>query len=139
MKKGPYWVIGAGIIAIAVFYFFFIIEFRSLIKNANTPSPAPTVTPTPIFDKSINFNHVGNFVMSDPKLKSDQFYLMYETPGSPAMTVRLYFTTKSKCLINHAIEYCSRPVFNHGDRIQVLGTKIDNYVIVKEAIFLQSQ
>lgn len=77
--------------------------------------------------------------MSDPKLKSGQYYLIYETPGSPAMTVRLYFTTKSKCLINGAIEYCPEPIFNHGDRIQVLGTKNGNYAIVKEAIFLQAQ
>jgi hypothetical protein len=136
-KPNKRWIIGLIFIVAIVGYFIFVLEFQSwewLLSQDQ--SPTPLATPTPVIDKSINFDHIGNFVMSDPKLKSDQFYLIYETSGNPALTVRLYFTAKSQCQTDNALQSCPRPTFTHGDRVHILGIRQTNYVIVKNAIYL---
>ena len=138
-KPNKRWIIGLIIIVAITGYLIFVFEFQSwewpLIKDR---SPAPLATPTPIADKSINFDHVGNFVTSDPKLKSNQYYLIYEAPSSSALTVRLYFTAKSQCQTDDTLQLCPRPIFTHGDKVHVLGTRQTNYVVVKKAIFLNN-
>lgn len=115
-------------IAIAT-YFVFVFEL-----GINRPEASPTPTPTPVADKSVNFNHTGNFHMSDPKLKQNEFYLIYEAPGSPALSVRLYFNEKTICQDAMSTEPCPRPIFPDGTRITVQGTQVKNYVIVKKII-----
>ena len=132
MKKKPYWIIGAVAMIIIAAYLIFLFEFHSASYNSDGLSPLPT--PTPISDKSINFNHIGNFQMSDPKLKSNEFYLIYEAPGTPAMTVRLYFNSKTICQDYSGESLCPSPLFGNGARIQVLGTQVKNYVIVKRIV-----
>jgi len=127
--KDSIWKVSLAIFIAIAIYFVFVLELG--INNSET---SPTPTATPIADKSVNFNHVGNFHMSDPKLKPNEFYLIYETPGSPAMSVRLYFDTKTMCQDPISIESCPRPVFPDGARITVQGTQIKNYVIVKKII-----
>ena len=132
MKKKPYWIIGAVAMIIIATYLVFLFEFHLIPNNQNSSSPLPT--PTPISDKSINFNHIGNFQMSDPKLRSNEFYLIYEAPGAPAMTARLYFNSKTICQDYSGESLCSNPLFGNGARIQVLGTQVKNYVIVKKIV-----
>lgn len=127
------WLIGAIALTLAAIYFVFVFEFHyvdwKLSRVVSSNSPTPTVT-----DKSINFNHIGNFQMSDPKLRHDEFYLIYEAPGAPALTARLYFNDKTICQDYSGESICPEPVFGNGAKIQVLGTKINNYVIVKRII-----
>jgi hypothetical protein len=119
------------VLILALAYFVFIFEFH---PSGWPLSPAIKPAATPITDKSINFNHIGNFHMSDPKLKSNEFYLIYETPSAPALSVRLYFNNKTICQDYSGEASCPQPVFGDGAKIQILGTKVNNYVVVKKVI-----
>lgn len=78
--------------------------------------------------ENINFSRTGNLVINNPGLEENVWYLIYETPGSPAATTKLSFDDKSVCKTQD--ESCLSLVV--GDRVSVKGIEGDGKVLVRE-------
>lgn len=85
-------------------------------------------------EKQIDFSETGNLVKDNPGLKSGVWYLVYEKQGAPALYNELKFSLDSVCQIGSIFESCDSVVLEAGDRVEVVGWKIDNSVIVKNML-----
>jgi len=47
-----------------------------------------------------NFSEEGNLLINSPGLETETWYLSYEKPGSPGLTIELSFDEESKCYVN---------------------------------------
>jgi len=47
-----------------------------------------------------DFSEEGNLLINNPGLETEAWYLSYEKPGSPGLTVKLFFDEESKCYVN---------------------------------------
>lgn len=81
-------------------------------------SPSPKARPT------INFSQTGNLSKKDNK-----WYLVYEEPGMPALTVELQFNKDSVCDFEKGGQ-CDLSTFIEGERVRVDGVKTDDSVLV---------
>ncbi|MFA5188040.1 MAG: hypothetical protein WC460_01615 [Patescibacteria group bacterium] len=83
-----------------------------------------------------NFFATGNMVKNNPGLKPDTWYLVYEEPGAPALTMELKFDQNSKCNVENTQVLCasinSADFFQQGEQVTVKGTKSDSLVLVAE-------
>ncbi len=76
--------------------------------------------------ENIDFNRTGNLIMNNPGFEEGVWYLIYETPGSPANSVKLSFDENSSC----GNKNCSD--LKIGERVSVSGLNKDGSVIVKK-------
>lgn len=85
-------------------------------------------------DGNINFSRAGNLTINNPGMEENVWYLIYESPGSPANTAKLVFDDKSVCKneSNSCLDLIT------GRRINVKGINNDNEVLVREMEFLDS-
>ncbi|MFA5013188.1 MAG: hypothetical protein WC520_01350 [Candidatus Paceibacterota bacterium] len=86
--------------------------------------------------EEINFKQTGNIVKDNPGLEPNQWYLVYEQPGAPALNVKLSFDNNIVCLSNEAATPCSQ-VLAQGARVEIQGVKEDNTVLVKIITVIQ--
>ncbi len=75
--------------------------------------------------RSANFSKIGNIVA-----KGENWELVYEEPGKPALRARLQFNEDSKCTDNENGK-CFPPYWQNGDRAQIKGSKKGDEITVK--------
>lgn len=85
-------------------------------------------------EKQIDFSETGNLVKDNPGLKPGAWHLVYEEQGAPALYNELKFSLDSVCQIGSISESCNSVALEAGDRVEVVGWKIDNSVIVKNML-----
>lgn len=76
----------------------------------------------------------GNLVRDTPGLTPGRWYLVYEEPGFPGLSVPLMFDAASKCAAAGAEAVCDGS-FLVGDRVQIEGVRTEEHVLVKKLIF----
>lgn len=96
------------------------------------PTPPPILAPIPKPSLEINFSEVGNILNWDVQTESytDDWTLLYEKPGNPAISVNLNFNENSLCDIGEGDELCDKNKFSNGDRAKVEGNRVNNKVTV---------
>jgi len=110
MQKALLFIIIIAVIAAGAYYFFFASKGEV---------------------KEINFSETGNLVIDT----SDNWYLVYEKPGAPALSVVLNFTGKTKCFEGEAQKKCSALTVEEGERVEVKGYESEGMVEVSEIRF----
>ncbi len=78
-------------------------------------------------EETTNFNKTGNITKSGA-----DWNLVYEEPGSPALTKILEFTDSSKCLDQYENKACFPNYWEIGDRVKVVGTLDSDKIIISE-------
>ena len=81
--------------------------------------------------KEINFSETGNLVIDT----LDNWYLVYEKPGAPALSVVLNLTGKTKCFEGDMQKKCSTLAVEEGERAEVRGYESEGMVEVSEIRF----
>ncbi|MFA5368661.1 MAG: Gmad2 immunoglobulin-like domain-containing protein [Candidatus Paceibacterota bacterium] len=89
-------------------------------------------------EKQTDFFEIGNLVKDNPGLKSGIWYLVYEKQGSPALYNELKFSEESLCQINSVSKSCLETSLEAGDRVQIVGWKINDRVFVKNILIQRS-
>lgn len=99
---------------------------------APKPTPVPILEPTTRSSLEINFSEVGNILNWDVQTESytDDWTLLYEKPGNPAISVKLNFNENSVCDIGEGDELCDKNKFSNGDRAKVEGNRTNDTVTV---------
>lgn len=69
------------------------------------------------------------------EIEEDDWILVYEKPGAPALTVGLIFTTESRCVVEKGIPlFCNTANFEQGERVLVMGAPDAEGKIVVERL-----
>ncbi len=86
----------------------------------------------------INFTKTGSILNWDSQTETytENWILLYEEPGKPALSVKLVFNENSFCTISQEEKICDKADFNNGDRAEVRGHRKDKIVIVTSLIRL---
>lgn len=90
----------------------------ALLYLSNTPTQQ---------QESINFTESGNLVKNNPGLKPEVWYLVYEAPGSPALSKELQFDDKTMC----GTTTCNPATFSQGERVRITGIIQGDTIIVR--------
>jgi hypothetical protein len=79
-----------------------------------------------------NFTETGNILNWDSRTESytEDWTLLYEKPGNPAISVKLVFNEASLCDLGEGAKVCNKSEFNNGDRAKVEGNRNNGEVIV---------
>jgi hypothetical protein len=72
-----------------------------------------------------DFKKIGNLTKS-----GENWNLVYEEPGKPALSLRLEFNESSLCADTYENKSCSPVYWGVGDRAEIIGYKSDNRVLV---------
>ncbi len=86
---------------------------------------------------NINFEEEGNLVKDPPGLE-EGWYLVYEKPGAPGLSVNLVFNKETECDYlgeNNCELFVDGSLI--GERVSVSGVEKDDAVLVKEIILLK--
>lgn len=78
----------------------------------------------------LDFKEIGNIVRDNPGYPEGVWFLVYEEPGSPAVSKALLFTDESLCVKDEQKFICDPEGFENGERLEVEGLKEDNEVKV---------
>jgi len=81
-----------------------------------------------------NFSETGNLVKDNPGLKPGVWYLVYEKPGSPALSTEIKFSEDSVCKIGTISQPCQQIALGNGDRAVTVGWVVDGVLIVKSMV-----
>jgi len=99
-------------------------------KSASLPT-IPLVKPLkePL---EINFTETGNILNWDSRSESytENWTLLYEKPGNPAISVKLVFNEASFCDLGEGRQICDKNKLNNGDRAKVEGNRNNEEVVV---------
>lgn len=92
-----------------------------------------------VCESEINFSKSGVTVKNLPGLKSDQWYLLYEEPGKPALNAELQFDTESLCGNEERKTMCmllsiSDYGMKNGEKVEIRGIEHDDVLKVRELI-----
>ena len=92
-----------------------------------------------VCESEINFSKSGVTVKNLPGLKSDQWYLLYEEPGKPALNAELQFDTESLCGNEERKTMCmllsiSDYGMKNGGKVEIHGIEHDDVLKVRELI-----
>lgn len=92
-----------------------------------------------VCESEINFSKSGVTVKNFPGLKSDQWYLLYEEPGEPALNAELQFDTESLCGSEERKTMCmllsiSDYGMKNGEKVEIRGIEHDDVLKVRELI-----
>ncbi|OGY92707.1 MAG: hypothetical protein A3B31_01615 [Candidatus Komeilibacteria bacterium RIFCSPLOWO2_01_FULL_53_11] len=79
----------------------------------------------------------GILVQNNPGMEKDAWYLAYEKPGAPALSVKLLFTSTSVCQFT-AIHDCAT-FLPTADRVSVEGWQSGNEITVRTLTVLESK
>jgi len=86
-----------------------------------------------------NFSETGNLVLDNPGLEPGVPYLIYEEPGSPALSVKLSFREGTSCFVNGQELECSEIEIASGDRVEAKGLEKDGLLNVSSINFLREE
>ncbi len=76
---------------------------------------------------------MGHLVKDNPGLKVGVWYLVYEKPGTPALTVELLFDEKSVCKFNNQTGKCPDVLLPSSALTKVEGAEKDGIMQVIRA------
>lgn len=76
----------------------------------------------------------GNLVKNNPGLTPDVWYLVYEEPGFPGLSVPLSFDANSQCELEGKTSRCNLS-FLQGDRVKITGGRVGDGVLVEKLVF----
>jgi hypothetical protein len=93
-----------------------------------TATATATATPSPTSTAVPDFEETGTLVRDNPGLPSGVWFLLYEEPGAPALTVELSFDESSQCTRDAQRVACD--TLEVGTRAHVTGTRGDTDVVV---------
>ena len=82
----------------------------------------------------IDFDRTGHLVIDNPGLKPGVYYLIYEAPGAPALTVELIFDADSVCEFSGTQSECPGIILVASSLTRVRGTIEEDSVRVKTAV-----
>lgn len=91
-------------------------------QNGNSKTPTSTVDVT------------GSLVRNNPGLKPNTWYVVYEQPGSPALSLELSFNAGSTCVVNDSEINCSKLDVLNGQHVQVKGVRTNSIIQVQEIV-----
>jgi len=93
------------------------------------PSGQPTAAPKIL---KVNFTETGNILNWDSQTESylEDWILLYEKPGNPAISVNLVFNEASFCDLSEGRKVCDKSKLNNGDRAKIEGNKNNGEVTV---------
>lgn len=97
-------------------------------KNQIADPGSPNVT--------VNFEETGNLAINNPGQEKDAWYLIYEQPGSAALSTKLSFTADSQCFRQSTKIVCD---FEAGERAEVEGNRTGDTVTVSRLSILTSE
>jgi hypothetical protein len=97
-------------------------------EPSGEPSASEEPTTEPQQALEINFTETGNILNWDSQTESytEDWTLLYEKPGNPAISVKLVFDENSLC----DGEVCDTSKLNNGDRAKVEGNRSGDEVTV---------
>lgn len=137
-KRGPVPIITFGIVAVLL-----VIGVGCLPKEgsreAGVPTeetreakPTPKLTPEPTQALTINFSQAGNILNWDSQTETyaDEWTLLHEKPGNPALSVNLIFNENSICDVGQGEKVCNKGELNNGDRVELEGNRVGDTVTV---------
>lgn len=118
-----------AVIAVGIGYGAYQSFYRKSAPLPVVPPVQPTATPTSL---EINFTETGNILNWDSQTESytENWTLLYEKPGNPAISVKLVFDKNSICELGEGEKVCDKSELNNGDRAKVEGNKSNNEVVV---------
>lgn len=93
---------------------------------------------TSVSDRDVSsepFVHEGNLVKDNPGLEPGVWYLSYEEPGSPGLSVPLLFDHDSRCGIEGMLQVCNIS-FDQGERVRIEGRQEGNAMRVQTLRYL---
>lgn len=98
-------------------------DLNSLVgtEDGLTVVPTESVSLAPQPDLlAENFRQVGYLTNFDSlaEEETENWFLVYERPGKPALKVKLIFTSQSRC----GGEGCFQEAFENGQRVSILGS-----------------
>ncbi|MFA7286808.1 MAG: Gmad2 immunoglobulin-like domain-containing protein [Patescibacteria group bacterium] len=82
------------------------------------------------------FQQEGNLVKDGPGFKPGVWYLIYEAPGQPGLSVELSFDANSTCVILEKSSACQLSDLQIGDRAAVEGYILESLVNVEKIIVI---
>lgn len=89
-----------------------------------------TVAPAQLFVQEGNIKNRASGYSEE-----DDWVLVYEQPGKPALTVGIIFTTQSRCVVEKGIPlFCNTANFEQGERVVVMGAPDAEGKIVVERL-----
>lgn len=109
---------------IALLFFVLVFVASDYFKNDGEPEAQAPAGQT----QGQAFSAVGNVIKDNPGLRPGVWYLLYEQPGSPAITQELELTGTTTCLKGGRVFNCSE--LAAGDRVSVEGTSSQGKVSV---------
>jgi len=132
--------IGFVVVVVLIFGWVF---FKPGMKELNAPTIEPTPqateqsavkeTPSPEPEEPLNFTETGNLVF-----EGNSWYLLYEEPGAPALSLKLVITDQTKCNLGENVN-CDLNRVKSGARVQVSGRKSDNTIEVNQLDLVSSE
>lgn len=70
--------------------------------------------------------------MAAGDVEEDDWVLVYEVPGAPALMKKVVFTTESRCLLDGVVAYCDTSKFAPDQQVKVMGrTDTDGKIVVE--------
>ena len=83
-------------------------------------------------DSVYGFVQEGNIKnVATGTVEADDWVLVYEKPGAPALTKRLVFTTQSKCAFGGVAAFCDTSKFEQGQRVRVMGHEETDGIVIE--------
>jgi hypothetical protein len=133
MKKSIYYVLALAVIVLLVAVF-----LRSM-ENGEVVTPGENDIDEPIINEQVEeFSRVGNLTINNPGMTEDVWFLVYEGPGSPALTAELQFDGMSQCEVGGEVVVCDESLFVPGQRVDVNGEIQDEVVLVRNLVVISS-
>lgn len=86
-------------------------------------------------EKQYGYVQEGNIKnIATGAVESDDWILLYEKAGAPALTSGLIFTTTSRCVVAERVSLCNTATFEQGQRVRVMGIKDAEGMVVVERL-----
>lgn len=127
----------AGLLVVGVWYLFLRVgrEVRPEQKRIEFGvQPEETGLPTPESGQplEVNFSEAGNILNWDPETESytEDWTLLYEKPGAPALSVKLVFNENSVCVLGKGEWPCDQADLSNGDRVELQGNRVGGEVTI---------
>lgn len=85
------------------------------------------------------FDRTGNLSRNAPGFPSDSWYLIYEQPGQPGLSVKITWSNASRCIIAGDERACTDSLVEVGDRVRVQGSLLGGVVTVLRLEVIERQ
>lgn len=104
------------------------------VELPEKPTPSPAIAPAsaPSPSPEINFVQEGNILNWDAASETytENWRLLYEAPGNPALSVDLIFDENSLCDLGQGEEVCVLQKLTNGERARIEGSREGAQVLV---------